>query len=139
MSTAIEAATGVQQTQRALKCFLALQSKLPKDSNLWDQYNDISQRLFAEIGALQVSCPPSSILLSRCYQQTSTHHPASAGRPCCNEQSPGQLDAGPLQMGEQMGEKRARPETSPGNDTHKIEGATQKKRHRRNDGSPASA
>ena len=65
MSTAIEAAPRTQQTKRALKCFLALQSRLPKDSDLWDQYNDISQRLYAEIGALQVSCPPSPILPKR--------------------------------------------------------------------------
>ena len=57
MPPAIEGATGAQQTQKALKCFLALQSRLPKDSDLWDQYNDISQRLYTETDALQVSCP----------------------------------------------------------------------------------
>jgi len=58
-----EAAKGAEQTQNALQRFLDYQSKLPKDCNLWEQYNEITQRLFAGLATLQVHpCLPAALL-----------------------------------------------------------------------------
>lgn len=78
MPPAIEGATGAQQTQKALHCFLALQSRLPKDSDLWDQNNDILQRLYTEIDALQVSCPSLILPKRRLYNVQGCVPPISA-------------------------------------------------------------
>ena len=47
-----------EQTQKALHYFLDYQSKLPKDSDVWEQYNEIAQRLVANLETLQVLSKP---------------------------------------------------------------------------------
>jgi len=73
-----EAAKGAEQTQKALQQFLDYQSMLPKDSNLWEHYNEITQRLFADLATLQVHpCLPAALLsgmpdLIICIQERGT-------------------------------------------------------------------
>lgn len=60
---AIEAAKGAEHTRKALQHFLDYQRRLAKDSDLWEQYDEITQRLYADLDALQVSlCRPARLI-----------------------------------------------------------------------------
>lgn len=58
MNSIVDAVKIAEQTQKALHYFLDYQSKLPKDSDVCEQYNEIAQRLIANLEALQVLSKP---------------------------------------------------------------------------------